>query len=89
VRASGVRLLGGAVELLELPEPRALRADEVLIDVQASGVGNWDNIVRTGGWDTGARPPMALGLEAAGIVAVVGFRNFARKLAGVERCVHG
>jgi NADPH:quinone reductase-like Zn-dependent oxidoreductase len=49
-----------------------LRADEVLLDVRACGVGNWDEFVRTGGWDTGARPPMALGVEAAGIVAATG-----------------
>ena len=55
-----------------LPEPPAPSADEVLIDVQAAGVGNWDDLVRTGGWDVGIRPPMALGVEAAGIVRVVG-----------------
>lgn len=72
MRAAGVRELGGSVELLELPGPRALRADEILLDVRACGVGNWDEFVRTGGWDTGARPPMALGVEAAGIVAAAG-----------------
>jgi NADPH:quinone reductase-like Zn-dependent oxidoreductase len=44
----------------------------VLLDVRASGVGNWDEFIRTGGWDTGVRPPMALGVEAAGLVASVG-----------------
>jgi NADPH:quinone reductase-like Zn-dependent oxidoreductase len=72
MHAAGVRELGGPVELLELPGPRALRLDEVLLDVRACGVGNWDEFVRTGGWDTGARPPMALGVEAAGIVAAAG-----------------
>ncbi len=72
MRAAGVRQIGGPVELLQLPAPRALRADEVQIDVQACGVGNWDEFVRTGGWDTGAHPPMALGVEAAGLVAAVG-----------------
>lgn len=72
MRAAGVRQIGGAVELLELAEPRALRADEILLDVRACGVGNWDEFVRTGGWDTGIRPPMALGVEAAGVVAAVG-----------------
>lgn len=72
MRAAGVRRLGGPVELLDLPGPRGLRADEVLIDVRAAGVGNWDEFVRTGGWDTGTRPPMALGVEAAGVVASVG-----------------
>jgi NADPH:quinone reductase-like Zn-dependent oxidoreductase len=72
MRAAGVRELGGPLEPLELPGPRALRSDEVLLDVRACGVGNWDEFVRTGGWDTGARPPMALGVEAAGIVAATG-----------------
>jgi NADPH:quinone reductase-like Zn-dependent oxidoreductase len=44
----------------------------VLIEVRAAGVGNWDEIVRTGGWDVGPRPPMALGVEAAGVVTAVG-----------------
>ena len=72
MRAAGVRQIGGPVEPLRLPPPRTLRADEVLIDVQACGAGNWDEFVRTGGWDTGAHPPMALGVEAAGLVAAVG-----------------
>jgi NADPH:quinone reductase-like Zn-dependent oxidoreductase len=72
VRAAGIRRIGDAVELLELPGPRALRPDEVLIDVRACGIGNWDDIVRQGGWDLGTRPPMALGVEAAGLVAGVG-----------------
>jgi NADPH:quinone reductase-like Zn-dependent oxidoreductase len=72
MRAAGIRRIGGAVELLELPAPRALRPDEVLIEVQACGAGNWDEFARTGGWDLGARPPMALGVEAAGLVTAAG-----------------
>jgi NADPH:quinone reductase-like Zn-dependent oxidoreductase len=72
VRAAGIRDIGAAVERLELPAPRALRPDEVLIDVRAAGVGNWDEFARTGNWDLGTKPPMALGVEAAGIVAGVG-----------------
>ena len=72
MRAAGVRQFGGVVEVLELPGPRRLRPDEVLIDVRVCGVGNWDEFVRTGNWDLGIRPPMALGVEAAGIVAAVG-----------------
>ena len=72
MRAAGIREIGNAVELLELPEPRALRSDEVLIEVRACGMGNWDEIARKGGWDLGTRPPMALGVEAAGLVAAVG-----------------
>ena len=37
-------------------------------------MGNWDEFVRSGGWDTGARPPMALGVEASGIVTAAGSR---------------
>jgi NADPH:quinone reductase-like Zn-dependent oxidoreductase len=35
-------------------------------------VANWDEFVRTGGWDVGARPPMALGVAAAGTVLAAG-----------------
>ena len=77
MRAAGVERIGSAIQPLELAEPRPPRAGEVLLDVRASGVGNWDEFVRTGGWDTGARPPTALGVEAAGLVVSVG--------AGVRR----
>jgi NADPH:quinone reductase-like Zn-dependent oxidoreductase len=69
---AGVRTVGGHVETLEVDEPRALAADEVLIDVRSAGIGNWDNIIRAGGWDVGARPPLALGVEAAGVIKAVG-----------------
>ena len=69
---AGVHTLDGEVELLDVDEPRRLAADEVLIDVRGAGVGNWDNIIRTGGWDVGTRPPMALGVEAAGVIKAVG-----------------
>lgn len=71
---AGVRTLGGKVETLEVDDPRPLAADEVLIDIRGAGVGNWDNIIRYGGWDVGARPPLALGVEAAGIIEAVGNR---------------
>jgi NADPH:quinone reductase-like Zn-dependent oxidoreductase len=69
MRAAGVERIGAAIRPLELPEPRPPRASEVLLEVRACGMGNWDEIIRTGGWHTGARPPMALGVEAAGSVA--------------------
>jgi NADPH:quinone reductase-like Zn-dependent oxidoreductase len=74
MRAAGIRRIGDAIEPLEVPGPRALRPDEVLLDVHACGVGNWDEFARAGGWDLGIRPPMALGVEAAGVVAAVGDR---------------
>jgi NADPH:quinone reductase-like Zn-dependent oxidoreductase len=58
--------------MIDVPGPRPLAEDEVLIQVRAAGVGNWDEFVRTGGWDVGRRPPMALGVEAAGVVTAVG-----------------
>jgi NADPH:quinone reductase-like Zn-dependent oxidoreductase len=69
---AGVRTLGGTVETLDVDDPRPLAADEVLIDVRSAGVGNWDDIIRTGGWDVGVSPPLALGVEAAGVIKVVG-----------------
>jgi NADPH:quinone reductase-like Zn-dependent oxidoreductase len=72
MRTAGVTTLGGPITLVELPGPGAPGPGEVLLDVRAGGVGNWDEFVRTGGWDTGVRPPMALGVEAAGRVAAVG-----------------
>jgi NADPH:quinone reductase-like Zn-dependent oxidoreductase len=64
--------VGGPLEMIELDEPRPLAGDEVLLEVVAAGVGNWDEFVRTGGWDVGARPPMALGVQAAGTVLAAG-----------------
>jgi NADPH:quinone reductase-like Zn-dependent oxidoreductase len=58
--------------MIRVPPPRSLAGDEALIEVRAAGVGNWDEIARTGGWDVGRRPPMALGVEAAGAVTAVG-----------------
>lgn len=69
---AGIRTLGGNVETFDVDDPRPLAADEVLIDVRGAGVGNWDNIIRYGGWDVGTRPPLALGVEAAGVIKAVG-----------------
>ena len=55
-----------------MDEPGAPAADEVLIDVAAAGIGNWDELVRIGSWRIGGPAPMALGTSAAGTVAAVG-----------------
>src|SRR3954469_21730325 len=68
MRAAGILRMGGPVSEIELPDPRPLADDEVLIAVRAAGVANWDEIVSQGGWDVGIAPPMALGVEAAGVV---------------------
>ena len=72
MKASGIRAIGAPIQLLDLPEPDDPKTDELLIEVHAAGVANWDEIVRTGGWDVGTSPPMALGVEAAGTVRKVG-----------------
>jgi len=72
MRVAGIRTMGAPVELFEVPEPRQLADDEVLIEVMAAGVGNWDEFARTGAWDVGRQPPMALGVEAAGTVLTAG-----------------
>src|SRR3954464_10772361 len=72
MRAAGITALGEPVEMLEVDEPAPPAADEVLIDVAAAGVGNWDELVRIGGWQIGGPAPMALGTGAAGTVAGVG-----------------
>ena len=72
LRAVGIEEFGGEVAPLALPEPPPLETGQVLIDVKAAGVGNWEEFVRTGGWDVGRVPPLALGVEAAGEVVGVG-----------------
>src|SRR6266700_2586735 len=74
MRAAGIRALGEPVEIFEVDELAPPAADEVLIDVAAAGVGNWDELVRIGNWRVGGPAPMALGTEAAGTVAAVGSR---------------
>jgi NADPH:quinone reductase-like Zn-dependent oxidoreductase len=72
MRAAGIESFGGELHVLELARPQSLAPDEVMIAVRAAGVGNWDEIVRVGGWDVGRRPPLVLGVEAAGVVVAVG-----------------
>jgi NADPH:quinone reductase-like Zn-dependent oxidoreductase len=72
VQAAGVTRFGAEIRLLELPEPAAPGPGEVLLGVRACGMGNWDEFIRTGGWDTGTGPPMPLGVEAAGVIVAVG-----------------
>lgn len=72
MRVAGITALGGPVEIFEVDEPAAPAADEVLIDVAAAGIGNWDDLVRIGSWQIGGPAPMALGTEAAGRVVAAG-----------------
>jgi NADPH:quinone reductase-like Zn-dependent oxidoreductase len=72
MQVAGIRRVGTPVEMIEVGDPRSLADDEVLVEVRAAGVGNWDEFVRTGGWDVGTTPPMALGVEVAGTVLAAG-----------------
>jgi NADPH:quinone reductase-like Zn-dependent oxidoreductase len=72
MRAASIEHYGDIVHSVDVPEPRDLKVDEILLQVRAAGVGNWDNIARTGGWKVGIVPPMILGTEAAGSVLAVG-----------------
>ena len=74
MRGAGIRSFSAVVEPLDLAEPGRLRPDEVLIRVIAAGVGPWDELVRRGEWDIGLSPPMAIGVEAAGVVQDIGDR---------------
>jgi NADPH:quinone reductase-like Zn-dependent oxidoreductase len=72
MQAAGIERFGGEVRMLELTAPGSPASDEVVISVRAAGVGNWDEIVRSGAWDVGRQPPLALGVEAAGVVESIG-----------------
>jgi NADPH:quinone reductase-like Zn-dependent oxidoreductase len=70
--ACGVADPSGSVQSLMLPRPPAPGPGQILIDVLAAGVGPWDRLLYSGGWDVGLRLPAALGVEGAGRVAAVG-----------------
>lgn len=72
MQAAGIEEFGGEVRLLELAEPGPPARDELVISVRAAGVANWDEFVRVGQWDVGRKPPLALGVAAAGVVLAVG-----------------
>ncbi|OLB81874.1 MAG: hypothetical protein AUI14_01760 [Actinobacteria bacterium 13_2_20CM_2_71_6] len=63
---------GGEVVLLELPDPPPAGPGQLLVAVEAAGVGAWDRLLDGAGWDVGLRPPAALGVEGAGRVLAVG-----------------
>lgn len=58
--------------MLALPEPPPPTGNDVLIAVHAAGVGNWDQLMRTGSWPSGLPGPHALGVEVAGTVLDAG-----------------
>jgi NADPH:quinone reductase-like Zn-dependent oxidoreductase len=69
---SGITVFDAPVAGMELPPPPSPGPGQVLVDVEAAGVGLWEDLVRNGFWDVGLRPPAALGVEGAGRVVAVG-----------------
>src|SRR5213596_4315822 len=74
MRAAGIRALGEPVEIFEVDELAPPAAGDVLLDVAAAGIGNWDELMRIGSWQLGGPAPMALGTEAVGTVVAAGSR---------------
>lgn len=72
MKACGVSGAEKEVALLELPEPSSPGPGQILVEVEAAGVGPWDQLLNDAGWDVGLRPPAALGVEGAGKVLAVG-----------------
>jgi NADPH:quinone reductase-like Zn-dependent oxidoreductase len=72
MRVAGIKSLGELVEIFEVDEPAPPAPGDVLIDVVAAGIGNWDDLVRIGSWQIGGPAPMALGTSAAGTIVAVG-----------------
>jgi NADPH:quinone reductase-like Zn-dependent oxidoreductase len=87
MRVAGITVSGEPVEILEVDELASPGADEVLLDVAAAGVGNWDELVRIGSWQLGGPVPMALGTQAAGTVEAAASR-VAEVRAGDEVMTH-
>jgi len=71
IRAADTARVDRGVEILEPADPCELASDETLIGVKVR-FANWDELVRTGSFDVGLRPPMALGAQGAGAIRAVG-----------------
>ncbi len=76
MKAAAIDAYGGpeVIHAETLPRPRP-KADEVLIRVDAAGVGVWDPFVRTGEFEIGGRRfPKIMGNDGAGEIVEVGSR---------------
>lgn len=71
MKACGVSGADGDVVLLDLPDPPSPGPGQILVAVEAAGVGAWDRLLNDAGWEVGLRPPAALGVEGAGRVLAV------------------
>jgi len=73
MRAWAINAFGGPEQMLlaELPVPSP-KAHDVLMRVHGAEIGDWDALVREGGWPMGRPFPLVLGLAGAGMVTAVG-----------------
>jgi NADPH:quinone reductase len=76
MRAAAIDRFGGpevlSIHTMPVPEPAA---QEVLIALDATGVGSWDAPLRAGAWAEGEEDfPFILGLDGTGTVVAVGAR---------------
>lgn len=58
--------------MLDLPAPPPPGPGQLLVEVEAAGVGAWDRLSPGAEWDVGLVPPGALGVEGTGRVLAVG-----------------
>ena len=72
MKACGVSGADGDVVLLELTDPPSPGPGQILVAVEAAGVGAWDGLLNGVGWDVGLQPPAARGVEGAGRLLAVG-----------------
>jgi NADPH:quinone reductase len=86
MRAAAIDRFGppSVIKLHTLPVPEP-GPGEVLIAVQAAGVGVWDTSIRDGSWKPAGRTrfPLVLGVDGAGVVVARGRR--VRRLAVGDR----
>ncbi len=82
MRAAAIDRFGGpdvlSMHTLPVPQPAA---QEVLVQVDAAGVGSWDPAIRSGEWaQDDAKFPLVIGSDGSGTVVAVGARvtRFAR-----------
>jgi NADPH:quinone reductase-like Zn-dependent oxidoreductase len=73
MKAMQVQEFGGidAIRRVEIPRPVPGRG-EVLVRVEAAGVGPWDVLLRTGTSGVAPPPPLTLGSDLAGVVEALG-----------------
>lgn len=71
--AWAIEAFGGpeSMSITQLPIPQPGPGD-VLIRMRGAEVGNWDALVREGGWDLDRPFPLVLGLGGSGVIVAIG-----------------